>query len=119
MRNNAYPWVVAVVIAVLLFVIQRDYLAQFGPPFGTNPNGAYPPLLRTFTPSDVTPSDVSDFGPPMWVEPLPGQKNLYAVGPRGEDGKIVPRYFFARDGSVETYTDENGKPNWRARRGAR
>ena len=83
--------------------------------------GRLPGEIETFRPSEP----VHHFGPPAGEEwhfaPVasvgPG-RNVYALGPLGPDGKIVPRSYFALgrlNEVIETYTDETGALRWRER----
>ena len=44
----------------------------------------------------------------------PGQANVYAASPRGPDGRVQVRYYFAHDGRIVNYTDPSGAARWRS-----
>lgn len=104
--RDAALWVVATFVCVGFFLLHRNYVEQ---------TGRLPGEVQTFHPSGGSVQHV----PPGedWYDQLayPPATNIHVVGPRGPDGKVIPRWYYARDGTIETYTDDHGAVKWRTR----
>jgi hypothetical protein len=105
MRKNAPSYIVATLFCVALFCIHREYLGR---------TGHLPGVVETFRPA-IDPAEPSCGSIDGWavVPDPPGQANVYAIGPRGPDGTIEVRSYFARHTRIDNYLDASGRVRWR------